>query len=450
MKTIRISFLLFFAIILFLPRTTFSAVNDQLITELLVTDNDTTYRYLYFYDSNGNKVLETKYLRQTESWSRLSQSEWFYQGTKCTLQREKIWKDFSWEISYEISYDYNNGNLTNELHKVYNNNVPNTVRKIDYSYTGSRPAQKQMYSMHNSSWLLDQQVSFKYNGGDKLDSLLTDVYENGIISTQYLLVNSYGNSGNLQNQVTKQKAPAATTWLNRDSISYVYKSGNNSLISQRNKIWNVKNANWENSQMVDYDYDSSNKLLSEDYKTWEVMFWKNNLRYEYSYDQQRLLKKSLLMPIYNQWRSLISIDYSDFDGNKANHVESRFDFWGGVTGEFTTSFIPYLFNDVPTVQKADMLQLNYLPVTDTTSLVEFTIKEQFPVYPNPSYGVYYIDTQSYDVKSWTLLDMEGRELKRFDSEYKTGVIDITEFSSGIYVLKVNCGNKQITQKLIKY
>ncbi len=450
MKAIRIS--LFFALlfVLFFPQKTLSAVNDQLITELLVTDNDTTYRYLYLYDTNGNKVLETKYSRQSEAWMRLTQTEWFYEGTKCTMQREKIWKNNIWSISYEIDYDYNNGNLTNELHQVYDNGVANPVRKVDYLNARSKLVKKQAFSMHNNAWQLDQEVSFKYVG-EKLDSLLTNVYENGIISKQYLAVSSYDSSDNLVNQISKQKNPTDEIWSNVDNITYIYNSGNGHLISQRNKIWNAINAAWENSQMINYEYDSLNNLLYENYKIWQSMFWKDNLKYEYYYDQQKLVKKSLLKPIYNQWRSLISIQYSDFDGNKANHVESKFDFWGGVTGEFTTSFIPYLFNDVPTIQKADKLQLNYLQVDDPTITRELlVIKDEFPVYPNPSTGVFYIDTQNYRVLSWTLLDMNGRELKNQNSEYSTGVIDITEFSNGIYMLKVNCIDKQIIQKLIKY
>lgn len=450
MKAFRIGLFFILLIVSFFPQTVFSAIADKLITELLVTDNDTTYRYLYLYDSNGNKLLETKYSLQNEAWLRLTQTEWFYEGPNCTLQCERIWKNNKWSTSYEIRYDYYNGNLTNELHKVYDNGLANSVRKMDYFYTGAKLTDKHTFSMYNNVWMLNQDASFKY-AEDRLDSLVTDVYENGVISNRYLLVNSYGNSDNLANQVLKQKAPADENWTNTDSITYIYNSEKSHLISQRNKIWNGVNSVWENSQMIDYEYDASNNLFSENYKVWESMYWKDQLRYEYNYEQQKLVRKSLLKPIYNKWRSLISIHYSDFDGNKANHVESKYDFWGGVSGEFTTSFIPYLFNDVPTIQKANQLQLNYEPIDDTTIMSDvLATKDKFPVYPNPSKGIFYLDTQNYKIQSWTILDMTGREMKSQNSEYSTGVIDISEFINGIYVLKVNCGDKQITQKLIKY
>ena len=54
------------------------ATDSQLVTELTVFDNDTTYRYLYLYNNQGSKVLETKYFKQVNTWVRKSQTEWLY------------------------------------------------------------------------------------------------------------------------------------------------------------------------------------------------------------------------------------------------------------------------------------------------------------------------------------------------------------------------------------
>jgi len=35
-----------------------SATDNQLITEIKVSDNDSIFRYLYLYDMQGNKVIE--------------------------------------------------------------------------------------------------------------------------------------------------------------------------------------------------------------------------------------------------------------------------------------------------------------------------------------------------------------------------------------------------------
>jgi len=94
-------------------------------------------------------------------------------------------------------------------------------------------------------------------------------------------------------------------------------------------------------------------LKSETYQRWKTQFWVNDLRYDYKYDSSnKLLKKILFKEVYNDWRGLITINYSDFTNNKANTIESVYDFWGVTTGELTTSYIPFVFNTEMTIQKA--------------------------------------------------------------------------------------------------
>jgi hypothetical protein len=71
------------------------------------------------------------------------------------------------------------------------------------------------------------------------------------------------------------------------------------------------------------------------------------------------------------------------------------------------------------------------------------------VYPNPSDGIYYINTQEYGVQSWVIADLDGRTLKNHVQSISSGVIDITDLPKGIYILKVITQTGQFTQKLIK-
>ncbi|MDD3320736.1 MAG: T9SS type A sorting domain-containing protein [Paludibacter sp.] len=449
MKTSRVGLFFSLFIIFCLPKSGSAAVNNQLVTELLVIDNDTTFRYLYLYDTNGNKVLETKYSGQSDAWKRLTQTEWFYEGNDCVLQREKNWNVSSWNTSYEISYNYSGGNFISELHKSIKNNIPTEIKKISYQYDLSKKVTKLDSLKQNGQWILSQRADYTYIE-NKIDSVITKIYENSYLSSEYVLKNKYNETSVLTSQITRKRTNTEDDWLNDGMVNYYYMSGTTNLISQRNKIWDETNSVWENDQMIDYKYNDDNELISEEYKLWKSMYWNDVLKYEYSYDNQMLIQKSLLIPIYHKWRSMISIVYSDFDGNKANSVASKFDFWGGETGQFTTSFIPYLFNDEPTIQKANKIQLNYLLIDDTSiELIEKNKKENLPVYPNPSNGIYYIDTQIYNMNSWQLMDLNGRVLIKQEITEKSGVIDISEFANGIYILRVNCNERQFTQKLIK-
>jgi hypothetical protein len=211
-------------------------------------------------------------------------------------------------------------------------------------------------------------------------------------------------------------------------------------------------STWENTQMIDYQYTDNSQLLSETYQRWNSMFWENDIKYDYQYDSNNLLlKKTISTPIYNDWRGLLSVNYSNFTMNKANDVTSTFEFWGGNTGSLTTSYIPYMFNDVPSIQKGESIHISYLPVDDTglfTPVDNNTLK-YIPVYPNPSDGIYYINTQNYNIKSWTVSDLKGQVLKIQIQSFQSGAIDITDFPKGIYILRVTTQDEQMIQKLIK-
>jgi len=84
----------------------------------------------------------------------------------------------------------------------------------------------------------------------------------------------------------------------------------------------------------------------------------------------------------------------------------------------------------------------YTPVQNSTYHL-------IPVYPNPSVGIFYINTQKYTLKSWIVTDMNGQVLKSQVQDYQSGVIDLTDLPKGIYILRATTTNEQMIQKLIK-
>jgi len=240
-------------------------------------------------------------------------------------------------------------------------------------------------------------------------------------------------------------------WVNTELINWFYLKDSNQVLSQRNKKWIAETSKWENTQKIDYFY-ADNKLVTETYQRWKSMFWENDSQYDYKYDNNGLLiNKILSIPIYHKWQGIVTITYSDFKNKKASLMESQFDFWGGNTGEFTTTFIPFLFNNEMAIQKGKRLQVSYLPVNETgiPVLKSFDLLKLIPVYPNPSVGIFYIDTREYSVQSWTITDLKGCVLKTQLQSTNSGVIDITDLPNGIYMLRVITREAHFTQKLVK-
>lgn len=83
-----------------------------------------------------------------------------------------------------------------------------------------------------------------------------------------------------------------------------------------------------------------------------------------------------------------------------------------------------------------------------TSLKEAQAELAYLIYPNPSNGVYFLETRHSDEAIEVEIFGQGSLIKRLLFKGKTKYqVDFTGFPSGIYVLKVGVGEKSYTQKL---
>jgi len=448
MKYTLSAILVFILFLITCTQTILSANQNQLITELKVFDNDSTYRFDYVYDNFGNKVLETKNYQNDNLWIRLSQTEWQFDADKCLHQIERVWKNDAWQVTFTIDYVWVNGLLMSETHTAYTNNMAQLTKYIDYQYNAGMLKSKRQFDRHTDAWVLAQYSDYAYSPSTKTDTVKTTVYSAVSIIKRYLLASTYKTNGLVESQLL-QETDSLNQWLSSKQINWYYNPNSTTISSERIKNWDSTSSLWENSQRTDYEYNSNNQLTSESYQYWKVMFWEYDTRYNYGYDGNKMLKKTLVQPIYHKWRDLISVNYSDFSGTRAGLMESKYEFWGGTTGELTTSFIAFDFNNEKTIKKGKSVQIVYLP-TDTLQSVPQTLADRLiPVYPNPSTGIYYINTQSYDIQSWIVSDMDGRIMKQAMQSFSSGVIDISNLPKGVYVLKVLTTDALLTQKLIK-
>lgn len=433
------------------PRSVYSADENPLVTELNIIDNDSTFRNIYFYNGHGMKVMEVKYYQKDNSWIRDTQREWVYDGANCITQRESKWKSGGWSIMYVINNVFSGNRLLSETHTSFYANQPILLNKISFEYSNDLLSVRNEYKHQGDSWIQTVETIYTYYSDKKVHTHTSTIYKSGIADTRFRSVFAYYTDGLLSTQVNQQKE-TDTEWVNTEMVNWYYKQGTSLVSSQRNKKWNAETATWENTHKTENHYDAGNRLISETYQRWKLMFWENDTRYNYVYDNKGLLlKKELLLPIYNQWRGTVSVHYTDFFQNKSNLIESKYEFWGGKTGELTTSFIPFMFNNEMVVQKARQIKIGYLAVRDST-LRNTDLNDtdmSLPVYPNPSNGIYYIDKQGYDIRSWIVADLNGRIVMTNNGFMVSGMIDITGLPPGVYMLRVNTAEKQFFRKLIK-
>ena len=423
--------------------------NPLLITYINVLDSDQEYRYAYLYDNDGRKVLETKYVSSDHVWLKSSQTEWQYQNGNCVSQREFVFESGKWNSIYIIRNNYDNASILSETHSRIESGAETNVRSVVFQYENTQLMQRTEFVWESDRWQIDFSESMFRHSSGRVDSTLIAMYDSELVTKQILVRYTYDEADKMVSQLTLQKNEGAD-WVNDELVQWFYVPGTSNVLQVRAKKWLQAMQQWENTRMTENIYDNG-ELVSEIYSHWESIFWKANSKYDFKYDAKgNVINRTLSFPIYKEWRTVVGVNYSDFQDSKANRMESVLGFWGGNEGELVSSHIPFYFNDEIAVKKGKQIELNYTPliVTNPTGVHSKSL-QSIDVYPNPSDGIFYFDSMNYDVVSWEVLSLNGVVLKSYVQNFKTGVIDITELPPGMYMLQVHTTQGRLTQKLVR-
>jgi len=426
--------------------STLSAQNNEgLVTEVKIYDNDSTYKLKYFYD-NKMKVLETKLYLKNDIWVNLSQKEWYYNDGICEKQVERVFNSNTWIDTYTIEYQ-TISNKTTEIHKSLTNGTLVEIKKFEFEKENNHIVTQKIYFKQYDTWILSIFTENEISN-NLLNTSTTTIYQTPSTTKQYKSSFEYNTVGKLKSQILQERSNTET-WRNSQMFLWYYLPDKNLIASQRNKIWDSTNEKWENKEMLTNVYSADNKLIEEISYYWKAMFWAYDLKYDYKYDNAGLLlSKTLSLPIYNKWRNTTTINYTTTLNSKEQKIESVYGFWGGNIGEYVSTFTPFMFNDELVIQKAMKINVSY---TDEITDYNQDINKQniIRIFPNPSDGIFYFDTQKHNVKFWILYNSQGAAIKEMSTLNYSGVIDITEMPKGIYILKAKTQNEILTQKLYK-
>jgi len=148
----------------------------------------------------------------------------------------------------------------------------------------------------------------------------------------------------------------------------------------------------------------------------------------------------------NQWHNLkIIIKQSD---NTLQYFADGTQIYSGALGvNKNVQAIDFVYDDYGTGFRVDNIQINNLPVLSTDETVK---KEAIKIYPNPTAETLTIETES-KITSITIFDAKGSLLKNFQ---ETGIsngkkINVSDFISGVYMVKVKTLTSEFTKKIIK-
>ena len=423
------------------------ADEKPLVKEIVVNKQDSVFRHTFYFDDNRNKVIENKFYMKDFTPYPVSRTEWIYQANNCISQREQKWNNADWSTTYLINAEFSGNVKALEKYILVVNNVEITEKTITYTYENSKIKSIVKYKGQIENNDVEERILYDYD--DRQNIRLQQIIPGDVLQSDSILAFRYVyNLSGKTDSVIMFRIQQAVEY-NEDLTTFVYDKNTGNLLCQTQKKWNDASARWDNLTKTEYLYDDSDKLVEEMYYFYNILFWIPNTKYEYIYDSNgKLGQKIMYQPIYRQWRKIFTIEYSKIENGQPNLMESKYNFWGGETGSYVNNFIPYYFNDEIAIMKADRMELKYFMETTVISKNNFD-SEWFKIYPNPSNGVFYIDTQNFYVEKWEVYNLSGLMIKNNFNHFHTGVVDLTEFPDGIYmIIATTNDNKQLKQKLL--
>ncbi len=276
-----------------------------------------TSKYIKKFNTREKKILETSYRWLNGNWDPASRDSLFYIND--TLVERQIslawdsnqWKPFSmesyqylndsllsshvslkwetggWQIVSSRTITYNSAFLVTDS-LVQSVNSSQHLTKV-YDLFGNLLIRTQINTNSGQSQNVRRELHH-YAGDD--DTLL--IIQNGINGDTTWYDNEqwrYSYDAN-HRRTMDEKATWNAGWQNQFQLYYYY-AGNSTLPdSGLAYVWDTQNSLWKIDQKAYWTYNSSGKLLIEDYLYWDTYFWVEFERYIYQYNNDLLTYES--------------------------------------------------------------------------------------------------------------------------------------------------------------
>jgi len=254
-------------------------------------------------------------------------------------------------------------------------------------------------SWNGSAWVNSKQSTYTYDANNNRTSELYQIWNGGgwLNHSQYFY--TYDANNNITNELDQSWNGSA--WVNSYQYFYTY-DANNNMTSELGQSWNG-NA-WVNSSQYTYTYDANNNITSLFGQSWNGSVWVNSYQYTSTYDSNNFAKSDS----YKQWNSA---------GTEVT--------WGDSTY--------YYFHTVAGIN--DLMAQN----------VSIT------VFPNPASDNITIETlwKSVCQRQIEILNIHGQSIKSINAKENHITIDISDFSSGVYIIKAKTDEGIAIRKFVK-
>lgn len=280
----------------------------------------------YTYDAAGNKLttLHQNWDAVGNTWKNYYRYSYTYDGlNQLTGTLSEKWNVNVWKNVDRNTYVFTNNLKTKHQWDTWddNNNAWKNFYKYDYTYNSGGKCETETYSTWNvntNAWQTHQLKTFTYNNALQETSVLQKTWQNNAWKNYSRFTRNYSNTGQFESALSEQWTNNAwvnvfrydntfdaqdrlsventrmwdnvsNAWKNYREVHYGYDNNGNMLSLTEKTPDANNNAIMHNKRLEEYTYNSSNKMTSETWKTWNLtqQVWQltaNDNHYRYYYE----------------------------------------------------------------------------------------------------------------------------------------------------------------------
>lgn len=458
------------------------------------------FKYEYEFDSSGYKILEVYYRWKTEinDWIGKEKQEWYYDSEGQQILKARYnwdsnlneWiKIFEYKYKHEYNYD-DAGNIILDIRYRWDIELKDWELFSKYKYEFEYDTYGDTTLEASYRWdfkLNDWKVVSKSKYENDFDEYGNQIFEasyewdldldNWKVVSMNKYEYEYDESGNQTQFVNIEWNKRLNDWITVQKQEWDHDSAGNLILDAR-YVWNSGLKDFIGTEKTEWSFDAFGNLIYNATYKWDKRFnnWGGNWKYEYEYDAFGNLNHE----IYYEWDSYVSdwvcispyighnIKYRYGNAERSVMIENIYDTSGKLSLELHYSWISdywvltglhepgfdthgkrtidsvYTWNSVLN-EWAFSSKSFYYYSNHYTGLNQLK-KEDIIIFPNPTSGTINISSPDY-FTAVNVYDIKGQLLKTF--QQVSNLIDLSEFKTGIYILKFLSKDKMMIQKVIK-
>lgn len=332
-----------------------------------------------------------------------------------------------------ISYD---NNLLIDSVIVYNYDAVmqqyDLVALMLYTFTGNLITERVMKFWDGTQWVNSQRELYTYDSNGNEIEYISQIWDNML--NNWMDSNKSEKTYNANNQILTDSQynwdNMQNTWTPLFKSSFAYDSQGNMILKE---YFTSDGFSFVPMQKYEYTYDTNNNLINETYSSWDI----NTSAYFYNFKNDYYYTGTTLDSIYSYYYDNFNLDWylsskTEYEYDSYQELIREESFWLNGTTWDPSYKTEYFYSDINLIVK---------PITQYTLI---------NVYPNPTSHYLNINFNRLDeVDAVKIYDTNGRLLKQFNKLSVLAPMNVSDLTSGTYVIQVISGNKLYQSKFIK-